>query len=163
VGEPDEKFEEDIAAPFVSRFSHSNSLEFAEDSRFGDNPPATLGEAALLFPSLSQLRHDGLPCPAETKLEPVNTFKVHERVHPCPKKLIFAQDADHGAEVALILWTRGKNGRPLAAEFSFRYLNKSEQYPAAVARAARGFFMAWQQSAWVQPQSLTKTQFVYRR
>jgi len=79
----DEKFEEDIAAPFLSRFAHSNTVTFAAD----DDPgrPNDLREAGKVFPVLAELERDGARCPAGTPLEPVNNVKAYERVYKGPQ------------------------------------------------------------------------------
>jgi hypothetical protein len=66
----DFKFEEDILPPFMSKFSHSASLEVDELP-----PLTTVSEAAKLFPGL-----DGLGIPGVTPLVKANDFTAHEVV-----------------------------------------------------------------------------------
>lgn len=160
-----EKFEEDVAAPFVSRFSRSNTIEIrtGEEPGFRDRP-RSLGEASRLFPVLSKIRRDGLPCPAETALRIVNGFEPFERVFKGPE--IHFTDAgqperDQSASVALIHWTRGKKGPPVATEFSFRYEDQEERFSAAVAAQAKRLFVALQTAPWAEPGSASKTQVAY--
>jgi len=64
------KFEEDILPPFVSKFSHSTSLETDEDPELG-----TMNKVMALFPELKELNID-----EDTPVETVNDFKVLEVV-----------------------------------------------------------------------------------
>jgi hypothetical protein len=154
--EDDSKFEEDIAAPFRSRFSQSNTVTFSEDKEPG--VPDSLKEAGALFPVLRELERDGAKCPGSTPLKPVNNVKAYERVFKGPELRFEEEDAS----VAVILWSNGSKGRPLVAEYSFRYKDKKEDYSPAVAKSARHFFEAIQRLDWVRPDGMTKTQYVYR-
>ena len=147
----DGKFEEDIGAPFVSRFSHSNTVETP------DKEPETLKEAARLFPALGRLKRDGEDCPDGVELRPVNLLKAFERVLRGPI-LVFDKTK---AEVALILWSDGAKGRPLVAEFSFRYKHKEEDFDPRAARLAMVFFEELQRMDWCLPKGKTNTQFAY--
>jgi hypothetical protein len=104
------KFEEDIGAPFVCRFSHSNTVNGPEQ------PPRTLKQAAMLFPVLGKLERDGQRCSDRLLLLPVNAMTAFERVFAGP----MLRFPEMEAEVALILWSDGPDGRPLVTEFSFR-------------------------------------------
>jgi hypothetical protein len=152
--DPDPKFEEDIAAPFRSRYSRSNSIKVPVDRPI----PQTLSDAAKLFPVLATLQRDGLACPSNSKLSFVNEVEALERVYEGPK-LDFGSKK---ASVALILWSRGTDGRPLVAEFSFRYEDTSEEFPGDVAAAAQKFFLHFQRLDWCRPTAMTKTEYVYR-
>ena len=149
---PDEKFEEDVGAPFVCRFSHSNTVEGSNKA------PKTLGQAARLFPALGKLKRDGENCSDQLDLRPVNAMKAFERVLSGPI-LVFQETK---AEVALILWSDGEDGRPLVAEFSFRYASKGEDFSPKAARLAMEFFEDLQRLDWCLPEGQTKTQFTYR-
>ncbi len=155
VGSDEElKFEEDIAAPFRSRYSRSNSIKVKADRQ----TPSTLGAAAKLFPALGTLQRDLLPCQPETPLLAVNNVHAFERVFAGPV-LTFGQAK---ATVALIFWSDGDEGRPLVAEFSFRYAAAEEEFPAAVAESAMKFFQSIQRLDWCRPTAMTKTEYVYR-
>lgn len=159
---PDGKFEEDVGVPFVSRFSRSESVELAAaDPLAGDGWPRTLGAAAKLFPPLSAARTDGAPCPPATPLAVVNGTTAFERVFRGPVLTLGGETAAAAATVAVIVWSRGKKGRPLTAEFSFRYGDPDEHYPAPVAAAARRVFEAVQRCDWARPDGRTKTEFMY--
>lgn len=149
----DRKFEEDIGAPFVSRYSHSNTVKGP------DNAPETSKKAAALFPALGRLRRDGVECPGKLELRAVNAMQAFERVLSGPT-LVFANTK---AEVALILWSDGAKGRPLVAEFSFRYAHKQEDFDPQAARRAMEFFGELQRLDWCLAEGKTKTQFAYRQ
>jgi hypothetical protein len=71
------KLEEDVGVPFVSRFSHSTTVELDNDDELADeNFPATLSAADGLFPAVLAVNHDGMQCAPETALAPVNGLKV---------------------------------------------------------------------------------------
>jgi hypothetical protein len=147
-----EKLEEDISAPFLSRFSHSVTAQCAGKS------PRSLGEAAAIFPLLGKLKRDGRACHPKTKLTPVNSLEAFEQVHTGPRLRI----AGTSAEVAIILWSSTRKGRLLVGEFSFRYASKKERYSSAVSELAMEFFHDIQQLDWCRPSGVTKTQYVYR-
>lgn len=148
----DSKFEEDIASPFVVRFSQSNTIEGPPEA------PQLLQDAAKLFPQLGKLERDGKRCPGDLELRPVNALQAYERVLRGPE-LDFEGTR---ATIALILWSGGKDGRPLVAEFSFRYKDKQEEFPRKTALAAMDFYEELQLLDWCLPDARTKTQFAYR-
>ncbi len=148
---PKVKFEEDIGAPFVVRFSHSATVEGPDEA------PADLGSAAELFPTLGELERDGQRCPGGLKLRPVGGLRAHERVVSGPTLTFHETEA----EAALVLWSDGPAGRPLVAEFSFRYGRPEEDYSPRAARLAMTFFEEFQRSDWCLADGRTKTKFVY--
>lgn len=136
------KFEEDIGPPFVSRYSFSCTVKGPKKA------PKNLKQAATIFPVLRNLTHDGENCPIEANLEPPNSVKMFERVLTGP----ILNFAGEHAEVALILWSDGPDGRPLIAEFSFRYAWRDEQQTSHVSGPAMDFL--WQcndSGAWPRP------------
>ena len=147
------KFEEDIAAPFRSRFSHSQTVDNPAAT-----PPATIGEAAEIFPALGNLRRDGRICSAATPLETVGGLVPRERVY---KGVDFFLASGVRASAAVILWSASWKGRVNFAEFSFRYGSETEDYEAATARQAYDLFAAIQRLDWCLPDGRTKTQFAY--
>ena len=162
---PESKFEEDIGVPFVSRFSHSTTVEHDVDDKLaGENFPETLSAAGRLFPAVLALHHDGLLCPSETALGPVNGLQVFERVFKGPE-VRSSKGGDRRSSttgtVALILWSKGKGGRILTADFSFRYEDEKEAFSPELALAARRFFDGLQCQDWTRPETLTKTQYMY--
>ena len=154
------KFEEDVAAPFRSRFSNSSTVEFdqSSDAPFGSTPKQ-IKDASALFPALKELRANSNQLPLKTKLVPVNGIKANERVYKGPK---LRCGGSGRITVAVIVWTNGWDGRPLVAEFSFRYKDKHENFSAETACSARRFFESVQRLDWCAPASVTKTQYVYR-
>lgn len=147
------KFEEDIAAPFRSRFSHSVSIKDCS----GDLP-ATLKDAGLLFPILGGLARHGIRCDGKTPLEVVRGLQIHERAY---KGLTLKFGPYVKVSVALILWSHAWKSRSISAEFSFRYENQEEKYLPEAAELAFDFFAALQGLDWCLPGSTTKTQFAY--
>ncbi|TWT33190.1 hypothetical protein [Blastopirellula retiformator] len=141
-----------------SRFSHSGVAQVRSKRK----TPENVSDAARLFPGLKELpwsekKRKRIP------LCVVNDFHPHEWVFG-GAELVFGEKKKESvhAEVAVILWTDGSAGKPLAAEFSFRYQHKREQYPAVAAEMAKDFFEALPQlSAWVKPTSPTKTAIAY--
>jgi len=161
----DIKFEEDIGAPFVSRFSHSTTVTLNDHNDLaGEKAPTMLVAAAKLFPGLLTIQRDGLLCAPETVLTAVHGRTVFERVFLGPTLHLPTGQrhaATKPATIALILWSKGKKGRPLIAEFSFRYSDENEAFPLAAALAAKRFFERLQSLDWVQPVATTKTQYMY--
>jgi len=119
--------------------------------------PDDLDEASKYFSALRTLTRDGVRCPGKFRLKPVNSLTAYERV--LDGATIRLGDVE--AEVALILWSAGRKGRPLVSEFSFRYKCKGEKVSGKTAHRAKFFFEELQLLDWCEPQSMTKTQFVY--
>jgi hypothetical protein len=149
--EEDVKLEEDIGAPFVVRFSHSNTVPGPAKA------PKTLKDAAKLFPALGRLERDGEACSDELELRAVNALEAYERVLEGPTLRFNKTEA----EVALILWSDGADGRPLVAEFSFRYGHAEEDYSPKAARKALELFAELERLDWCRPGARTKTQYTY--
>jgi len=143
------KLEEDIAAPFISRYSNSNTI------RASKQPPRNLHQASRLFPVLGELSYDGRKCSDKIRLKPTSSHTMFERVLSGPT-LTFGKIE---AEVALILWSDGAAGRPLVAEFSFRYTVR--RISGAAPHMAMEFFLKVQALDWCLPESRTKTQYIY--
>ena len=150
VGDP--KFEEDIGAPYRSLFSYSLTIQGQEKC------PEQLRDAERLFPLLGDLRCDGIKCSPDTSIEIVGQTRHHERIYKGPE---FKLGEKETATLALILWSTEWKTRPTAAELSFRYRDKSEQYSGDVALNAYLIFSASQTLDWCLPDGPTKTQFAY--
>ena len=161
----DTKFEEDVGCPFVSRFSHSTTVSLDDDHKLaGDRFPKTLSAAAELFPGLLATQYDDMRCAPETALTAVNGKKVFERVFTGPIVQFSdrrSRSSSTSATLALILWSKGQNGRILTAEFSFRYKDDKEAFPPKVASNARRYFERLQRLDWARPEGSTKTQYMY--
>jgi len=157
-GDTKTKFEEDIKAPFVSLYSFSTTVEVGRDRAFG-----TLADVARLFPDLVKRIE---PFDASRPLRAVNDFTAREVVLS-GGTLQVGKHPNVEAEAALIVWydhaDRNRAERPVAVEFSFRYGNDEERYEAATARRAFDVFDILQRKLgrWVDPDSETKTGFVY--
>jgi hypothetical protein len=150
---PLEKFEEDIAAPFRSRFSRSVTI-LSPSAKL----PKTVAEAAKRYPILGTLGRDGGQCDGLTPVQTVNNFVPYEQVHKGMKLVL----PNAICTVALILWSNTPKSRIICAEFSFRYGNKDEKYSTDTARAAYNLFTAIQKIDWCQVDGTTKTQFAYQ-
>jgi hypothetical protein len=157
----DTKFEEDIIPPFISKFSHSTSIEMDEEPRLD-----TVVDVMGIFPGLANLNIS-----KNNPIQTVNNFKAHEikrelgkikfgekpRVKPC---LSFWYLLGEESEI------------PLVAEFSFDYdvLENGydardcllEQFPRHVVEATNIFFTTLQkQSDWINLNATTKTAYAY--
>lgn len=150
------KFEEDVLPPFVSKFSHSNTLESEEKPDVD-----TVRKAVSLFPGLG-----GLNLGADIAVKPVNDFTAVEVVRKLCK---FRFGGPPSLKASLSFWSLmpDEEGWPLVCEFSFDYdaseggdADQLEQYPAATVESANRIFAAVQgQSGWVNPAATTKTAF----
>lgn len=151
----DPKFEEDILPPFVSRFSHSNTVKKKQ------KPPLdTIGDAAKLFPGLGDLKLDLMDA-----LITVNEFKVVEIVRDlCTIRF----GTDEPLECGLSFWYLADDAKewPLIAEFSFSYKalrtaeNELEEFPPDTIGGADRLFAALQKhNGWIDPNGTTKTAF----
>ena len=159
------KLEEDIATPFVSRFSLSGTLTFAKSVQpaFGA-VPESVADGAALFPVIRTFQVNGRRMPRATRVECVNGVEACERVYQggtlhLPAKGKGSKTVD--ATAAVILWSLGENGRPLVAEFSFRYRNKGGKFNRGVAVAAKRCYDLLQRADWALPGGTTKTAYAY--
>jgi hypothetical protein len=146
------KFEEDIGAPYVSRYSQSTTVEGPAKA------PKNLKQAAALFTSLGELVYDGEQCSLETKLRSTHSVALFERVLTGPVLKLGKVDA----EAALILWSDGPDGRPLVAECSYRYKTRHAEESSRVAALAMRLFLAMQRLDWCLPEARTKTAYAYQ-
>jgi hypothetical protein len=151
------KFEEDILPPFVSKFSHSTSIETDTAPELG-----TLHKVMDLFPGLRELDID-----ENTPVETVNDFKVLEVVRKLCK-LKFDDTPIIKASLSFWYLTREEDEWPLVGEFSFDYdivdngadEDKLEMYPHRVVEGANRLFNALQkQEGWISFNTTTKTAF----
>ena len=124
------KLEEDIAAPFISRFSLSNTLTFKKGSKptFGKSPK-TVEDCDAIFPIFGGLAVNGRQLTKKTPIESVSSSKFYERVFEGGTLHFHAKgdkEESVNASAAVILWSLEANGRPLVAEFSFKYEDKDK-------------------------------------
>jgi hypothetical protein len=151
------KFEEDILPPFVSKFSHSTSIETDTDPELD-----TMNKVMALFPGLKELNID-----ENTPVETVNDFKVLE-VDRKLCKLKFGEEPIIKASLSFWYLTGENDEWPLVGEFSFDYdvldseaeREKLETYPRQVVEGANRLFNALQkQEGWLSFSTTTKTAF----
>jgi hypothetical protein len=148
------KFEEDILPPFVSKFSHSNSVTTATKPRF-----ETIKDVVSLFPGIARLDID-----EDTPVKTANNFRVLEVVRKLCK-IQFAKTET--IKASLSFWyLEDDTDFPLVGEFSFDYdaaeNNESdlEKYSLEVVEGAKDFFSAVQnQTGWLDFTTTTKTGF----
>ena len=147
------KFEEDIKPPFLKLFSYSTKQRIGDEDTF-----QTLGDVARIFPGLGD-DLDGYDAGEELIL--VGGFTAHEIVIG-GGELQLGHDKGEEAECALVVWYAGDAENPAVAEFSYKYADKDEDYGRKVAaRAFAAFREVQTMDQWVDPESLTKTKFVY--
>jgi hypothetical protein len=151
------KFEEDILPPFVSKFSHSTSIETDTDPELD-----TMNKVMALFPGLKELNID-----ENTPVETVNDFKVLE-VDRKLCTLTFGEEPIIKASLSFWYLTGENDEWPLVGEFSFDYdvldseaeREKLETYPRQVVEGANRLFNALQkQEGWLSFSTTTKTAF----
>jgi len=148
------KFEEDIKSPFVSLFSNSTKQSIGPEQEFDE-----LGDIMKLYPGLEEkLTHQDKSAP----IRRVGDFTAKELVITGADFQIGASPKAE-AECALIVWydDADPHEKPLLVEFSFRYGNDDEQYDGKLCEIAYAVFQELQNSKWVNPESQTKTAYVY--
>jgi hypothetical protein len=151
---PDTKFEEDIGAPFRSRFAHSTTVEVQEPL---DQANPSLSDAVAIFRALARVPSDGDALHPDVPLSVVNDVRAMESVLTGAKALLKGREL---ATLAVILW-RGRRGEPLVAEFSFRRKEKEKDIRPETARILYDLFERVQHLKQYSPNGVTKTQFVY--
>ena len=148
------KFEEDILPPFVSKFSHSNTIKVGAEPTL-----ETLEQAIALFPGLK-----GIALPTATKIATVNDFIAEETVLKV-RKFTFTDALELKASLSFWYHDPAQKGWPLVVEFSFDYdtpnpveESQLEHYPPSVVNGATSLYAALQrQEGWLSVNSTTKT------
>ncbi len=148
------KFEEDILPPFVSKFSHSNSVETDTRPHF-----QTMRDVASLFPGVARLGID-----ENTPVKIANDFTALEVVRRLCR---FQFEKTEIIKASLSFWYLADDTDwPLIGEFSFDYdaveddESDLEKYSLNVVEGAKGFFSAVQnQTGWLDFTTTTKTGF----
>ena len=148
------KFEEDILPPFVSKFSHSNSVETETRPHI-----ETMKDVVSLFPSMADLGID-----EDTPVKTANDFRALEVVRKLCK---FQFGTTEIIKASLSFWYLANDTDwPLVVEFSFDYdaaendERDLEEYSLQVVEGARGLFSAVQnQTGWLDSATTTKTAF----
>lgn len=148
------KFEEDILPPFVSKFSHSNSVATETKPQI-----ETLKDVTSLFPGIALLGVD-----EDTPVKTVNDFRALEVVRKLCK---FQFGTPETIKASLSFWYLAiETDWPLVGEFSFDYdaaendERDLEQYSLKVVEGAKGLFSSLQnQTGWLDFSTTTKTAF----
>jgi uncharacterized protein YjbK len=151
------KFEEDILPPFISKFSHSTSIN-------ANTKPdlSSMEKVTALFPGLK-----GLGIDKEAAVQTVNDFKAAEVVRKLCK-FQFGEPPIIKASLSFWYLTEDKNDWPLVGEFSFDYdeidtgtgRDRLETYPSQLVEGTNRFFSALQsQAGWLDFNRTTKTAF----
>lgn len=146
-----EKFEEDVVPPFSSQYSRSNTLEDQKD----DALPATVDQAAALFPALGRL---GII--AQTPLETVGGLVVNEVARRVGG---FRFGGGPILEMSHTFWYVGdtENHYPMVAEFSFEFAPGDGVFPpATVEGASKVYHELQQQAGWLDVAGTTKSALV---
>ena len=146
-----QKFEEDVVQPFSSQYSRSNTLEDQKD----DALPATVDQAAALFPALGTL---GII--AQTPLETVGGLVVNEVARRVGG---FRLGGGPILEMSHTFWYVGdtENHYPMVAEFSFEFAADDGIFPPATVEGASKVYRELQQQAgWLDVAGTTKSALV---
>lgn len=151
-----EKFEEDILPPFVSKFSHSTTIESKSVP-----PIATVAHLLTFFPGLHPILGD-----KGTPVETVNDFQASEIVRKLCK-IDFGAKPLVKASLSFWYFDGHEAEYPLVVEFSFDYdatnnngaQNTIELYPFEVVEGANRLFKALQKQEGWRSFTTTKTDF----
>lgn len=158
------KLETDIGAapgetpPIRLIFSHSTKQEIGEGKKLN-----RLDDPLKLFPKLGQgLDEEEAPFHAEDEISVVSGLQVHERIYEGPRAIL----AGAGTGFSLALWFKKgespKQSIPMIAELSFKLSAKDLSLGTDVIDVAEDLFEQIQKTGWFDPESTTKTRFVYR-
>lgn len=148
------KFEEDLAAPFSSKYSYSTKQGISQSKNLNkvDDPVG-------LFPGLDNENLD------ETlTIEKVGNLTVNEYVYKNASVDLGALDG----EFSLTLWYNEtvSTTQPIVAEISFKYEGANEGFSNNVVTRSKSLFSAMQEdstvASWNAQNSLTKTATVYQ-
>ena len=146
------KFEEDIKGPFVSFYSCSTTVKTKP-------VPGEMPDVADLFPAVKERITTG---GAPQRIGPVRAGTIVETVLDGASIQLGAHTE---AECALILWHDSSRDplTTIAAEFSYRYGDKHEDYQGDRTERAFEVFKSLQTDlpGWVDPALPTKTALVY--
>lgn len=147
------KFEEDIIPPFISKFSHSNSIEKTVMPHL-----QLMKDVTSLFPGLKKLDVD-----ENTPVKIANNFKAIEVTRKLCK---FQFENTETLKASLSFWyLLNEKHWPLVTEFSFDYDAKKaggelESYSPGVVAGASGLFRSvLNQAGWLDLTTTTKTAF----
>ena len=148
------KFEEDIAVPFVSKYSFSTKQEISNSKNLNK-----MDDPIRLYPGLLNENFD------DTRyIEKVASLTVNEYVYKNATVDLGSLDA----EFSLTLWYNESisTTAPIVAEISFKYEDTNESFSNKVVTRAKELFTAMQQNTtlvnWNAQNSLTKTATIYQ-
>lgn len=146
---PVTKFEEDISAPFVSKYSYSTTESIGQGKNLNK-----MNDPIGLYPGLTTYSFN-----ANEPIGLVSNLIISEKVY----KGTWADLGNLNANFALTLWYDSPSSTmPLVAEISFKYKDSNENYSDHVTNRALAVFEAMQSMGnWVSTTSLTKTAFVF--
>ncbi len=160
------KFEEDIAPPFLSRFSHSVTVPGAVAEKPGKPPkaPASVADAEAIFPVIGTLTSDERSLHGKVEIRTVQGIVVQETVWKSDTIEIRVDDASKPlkSSFAAILWTRGPSETPVIAELSFKIGTDDGYLSRSAAEGARSLYRALQGLDSYRSDARTKTEYVYR-
>ncbi|MEM9542613.1 MAG: hypothetical protein AAGA60_24360 [Cyanobacteria bacterium P01_E01_bin.42] len=149
------KFEEDIKPEFSKLYSFSTKQEISDKKTLN-----TLEDISNLYPDIKS-KIDAFK--KDTEIALVGDFIARETVIEGAEFTI-RQSPTVKSECALVVWCdrKGDPHIPLLVEFSFKYEDKQEKYTAKMAQRAYDVFQALQKMKnWIDPDSMTKTAYVY--
>lgn len=148
------KFEEDLAVPFISKYSFSTKQGISNSKNLNK-----MDDPVGLYPGLEDEIFD------ETlDIEKVGNLTVNEYVYKNATVDLGALDA----EFSLTLWYNESVSAtaPIVAEISFKYEDTNEDFSNNVVMRAKALFTSMQQDttlvSWNAQNSLTKTATVYQ-
>lgn len=144
------KFEQDLGAPYTSKFSHSTTQPISESKNLNK-----LDDPIGLYPDhMEQYNFD-----EDTAIVKVGGLTIYEKVYKGTSVDLGNKDG----EFSLTLWyTSSTSTTPAVAEISFKYSDVDEDFSEYVVTRAKKLFELMQTlSAWNNPNSTTKTAFVY--
>ena len=143
------KFEEDIAAPYIVKYSHSTTQGVSDSKNLND-----MNDPIGLYPGIESYNFDDtLP------IAVVGALTVEERVYKGTSVDLGSENGDF----SLTLWyASGNLTTPLVAEISFKYKDADEEYSENVVTRAQSLFIDMQtMSTWLSANAVSKTAFVY--
>lgn len=144
------KLEEDIAPPYVSRFSTSVSI-IAKKSILDTSGYVSFDRIIDHFPFLRELELNEQP------LVRVNGLQMLESVLDGPGFHVQGMMA----RMALILWRHPESERIASVEFSFRVPFGESLFQRDIANKLFCIFARFQNSDWVSAKQQTKTAYIY--
>ena len=170
IKKKNDKFEEDILPPFISKFSRSVAFRAKELPVL-----ETMEQVKDLFPRLAELQ-----IPPDTPVGAVNGFQAHEVAHRIGQlgfvrmpEIRAAAEPDFIVKCCLTFWyLLGEDDEwPLAAEFSFDYdlpkadrehRDRLERFPPKVVAGTNLLFRSLQkQTGWLDRTGTTKTAYAF--